>query len=236
MAAPEKPYLRTVKSFVLRAGRTTPGQLKALEQHWPHYGLTINQGALNHGKIFGNDHPVIIEIGFGMGSSLLQMAQDNPMLNYIGIEVHQAGVGRLLSAATEAGITNLRVYQEDAVEVLKQCVKDNSLAGVQLFFPDPWPKKKHHKRRIVQNSFVKLIHQKLQPSGFFHMATDWQPYAEYMMEVMHQTTDEFMNQYGPNQYANDRPNNRPLTKFEQRGNQLGHGVWDLYFTKTTKSD
>ena len=235
MTEEPKPYLRTVKSFVLRAGRTTPGQLKALEQHWPQYGLTLEQGQLNTHATFGNDHPLIIEIGFGMGDSLLHMAQQNPQNNYVGVEVHPAGVGRLLSAAAEAGVANLRIYQDDALEVLNHCITDNSLAGVQLFFPDPWPKKKHHKRRIVQPAFAALLQRKLQSGGFFHMATDWQPYAEHMMEVM-LAIPSFINKYGVGQYADQRPNNRPLTKFEQRGNKLGHGVWDLYFTKATETD
>lgn len=228
MSTEDKPYRRTVKSFVLRAGRTTPGQLKALEQHWPRYGLSLAQGSLDIQAAFGNDHPVIVEIGFGMGSSLLQMAQTNPQQNYIGIEVHQAGVGRLLNAAAQAQLENLRIYQDDAVAVLDQCIADQSLAGIQLFFPDPWPKKKHHKRRIVQPNFIALMHRKLKPGGFLHMATDWQPYAEHMMQVM-LAAPGFINQYNNGQYASERPNQRPLTKFEQRGTRLGHGVWDLYF-------
>jgi tRNA (guanine-N7-)-methyltransferase len=228
MSTDNTSYRRTVKSFVLRAGRTTPGQLKALEQYWPRYGLSLAQGSLDIQAAFGNDHPVIVEIGFGMGSSLLQMAQANPQQNYIGIEVHQAGVGRLLNAAAQAQLENLRIYQDDAVAVLDQCIADQSLAGIQLFFPDPWPKKKHHKRRIVQPDFIALMHRKLKPGGFLHMATDWQPYAEHMMQVM-LAAPGFINQYGNGQYASERPNKRPLTKFEQRGTRLGHGVWDLYF-------
>jgi len=230
MSVESQPYLRTVKSFVLRAGRTTPGQRKVLEQHWPYYGLSLEQGLFNMQSAFGNDHPVIVEIGFGMGSSLLQMAQDNPQHNYIGIEVHKTGVVRLLGAAAQAQTRNLRIYREDAIAVLTQCITDNSLTGVQLFFPDPWPKKKHHKRRIVQLPFVALLYRKLKTGGFFHMATDWQPYAEHMIAVMHEAPG-FVNIHGMGQYANKRPNERPLTKFEQRGRELGHSIWDLYFTK-----
>jgi len=230
MSVEKQPYLRTVKSFVLRAGRTTPGQHKALEQHWPYYGLSLEQGLFNTQAAFGNDHPVIVEIGFGMGSSLLQMAHDNQQYNYLGIEVDQTGVGRLLGAAAQVQTRNLRIYREDAIVVLTHCITDNSLTGVQLFFPDPWPKKKHHKRRIVQLPFVALLHRKLKTGGFFHMATDWKPYAEHMIAVMQEAPD-FVNIHGTGQYASKRPNERPLTKFEQRGHKLGHSIWDLYFIK-----
>ena len=163
-----------------------------------------------------------------MGQSLLTMAQANPQINYVGIEVHRAGVGNLLKDIAAYQLENVRLYAEDAIEVFNCCITDHCLAGVQLYFPDPWHKKRHNKRRIVQPPFVALIAQKLQPKGFFHLATDWQPYAEHMMEVMSAST-QFENAYGVSQYAADRPNGRPLTKFELRGERLGHGVWDLLF-------
>jgi tRNA (guanine-N7-)-methyltransferase len=220
---------RTIKSFVKREGRLTVGQARALEEGWPVYGLTLEQGQLSFNTRFGRSAPVILEIGFGMGHSLVQMAHDHPEQDYIGVEVHRPGVGSLLLAMREQGVGNIRVYQEDAIEVLKQSIPDQSLAGVQLFFPDPWPKKKHHKRRIVQSEFIELIARKLAPQGWFHLATDWQPYAEYMMEVL-SAAHYFANRYGEGQFA-PRPDSRPVTKFERRGEKLGHGVWDLFFEK-----
>ncbi|MDF2530415.1 MAG: hypothetical protein K0Q57_1295 [Gammaproteobacteria bacterium] len=222
-------YLRTIKSFVRREGRLTIGQQKALDTGWPKFGLQLEDGLIDPAKVFHNQAPCIVEIGFGMGQSLAEMAQNHPEQNYIGIEVHRPGVGCLLKAVLDHNLSNIRVYDQDAVEVLKQCIPDNSLAGVQLFFPDPWHKKRHHKRRIVQPEFVKLIWQKLAPGGFFHLATDWENYAEHMMAVLSQDSG-FENMAGLNQFS-PRPDSRPLTKFEQRGHRLGHGVWDLLFTK-----
>ncbi len=165
---------RRIRSFVKRAGRMTPSQEHALEHYWPLYGLTLDKGPLNFTEIFGNDHPVIMEIGFGMGDSLSTMAATMPDNNYIGIEVHRPGVGRLLNNLATQDLGNVRVFCDDAIEVMAQCIADESLGGVQLFFPDPWHKKKHHKRRIVQSKFAQDIRQKLAPDGIFHMATDWQ--------------------------------------------------------------
>ncbi|MCX6123673.1 MAG: tRNA (guanosine(46)-N7)-methyltransferase TrmB [Proteobacteria bacterium] len=226
-------FLRTIRSFVKREGRLTVGQDRALEKDWPIYGLTLDQGQLDFNKTFGRNAPVIVEIGFGMGQSLVQMAQDHPSQDYIGIEVHRPGVGSLLLTMREQNVDNIRVYQEDAIEVLKQSIPDQSLGGVQLFFPDPWPKKKHHKRRIVQAEFIELIARKLVPNGWFHLATDWQPYADYMMEVLG-AAHYFANRYGQDQFA-PRPESRPVTKFERRGEKLGHGVWDLLFDRIDNS-
>ena len=220
---------RRIKSFVKRAGRMTPSQEHALQHYWPKYGLSLDQGLLDFASLFGNDHPVIMEIGFGMGDSLSTMAATMPWNNYIGIEVHRPGVGRLLNNLATQELSNVRVFCDDAIEVMAQCINDGSLAGVQLFFPDPWHKKKHHKRRIVQPAFAQLVQQKLKQGGVFHMATDWENYAEHMMEVM-SAEKGWENQAGENNFS-PRPAWRPETKFERRGARLGHGVWDLLFEK-----
>ena len=207
----------------------TPSQEHALEHYWPLYGLTLDKGPLNFTEIFGNDHPVIMEIGFGMGDSLSTMAATMPDNNYIGIEVHRPGVGRLLNNLATQDLGNVRVFCDDAIEVMAQCIADESLGGVQLFFPDPWHKKKHHKRRIVQSKFAQDIRQKLAPDGIFHMATDWQPYAEHMMEVM-EPADGYSNLAGDEQYS-PQPDFRASTKFQRRGEGKGHGVWDLMYQK-----
>ncbi|MCL6414162.1 tRNA (guanosine(46)-N7)-methyltransferase TrmB [Aestuariirhabdus sp. Z084] len=222
-------YPRRIRSFVLRAGRMTTGQQKGWDEGLPRFGLTREQGVLDPQQVFGRDAPRVLEIGFGMGTSLLEMARKDPARDYIGIEVHRPGVGSLLNEVIKEGVSNLRVYCDDAVEVLKQSIPDASLARVQLFFPDPWHKKRHHKRRLVQPEFVQQIRQKLVPGGEFHMATDWENYAEQMLEVM-EAAEGYRNSVGQRQYT-PRPEYRPLTKFEKRGERLGHGVWDLVFER-----
>lgn len=226
----EAKHMRTVKSFVLRAGRMTEGQQKAMESVWPDMGLELQQGLLDLNEVFGREAPVVLEIGFGMGDSLVEMAKDQPEKNYIGIEVHRPGVGRLLSNAEKAQLTNIRVFCEDAIEVLAQCIPDGSLSCIQLFFPDPWHKKRHHKRRIVQPEFAQTLRKKLKVGGVFHMATDWENYAEHMMEVM-SAAEGYQNVAGEGEYS-PQPEWRPVTKFQKRGERLGHGVWDLMFEKT----
>ncbi len=226
----EKKYMRTIRSFVMRAGRTTEGQQKALDEVWPFMGLEVKEGSVVFSELFGREAPVVLEIGFGMGDSLIEMASQQPENNYIGIEVHKPGVGRLLSRANEAGVSNIRVYAEDAIEVLAQCIPDNSLDVLQLFFPDPWHKKKHHKRRIVQPEFVQTVRKKLKVGGYFHMATDWENYAEHMMDVMTEA-EGYQNKAGERIYS-PQPEWRPVTKFQKRGERLGHGVWDLMFERT----
>lgn len=213
-----------------RQGRLTEGQSRALEQHWDDYGLTLANGVLDYAALFGNAHPVILEIGFGNGASLLQMAQHAPQKNFIGVEVHRPGVGKLINDAHQAGVNNVKVFCEDAIEVLAHNIADASLDGVQLFFPDPWHKKKHNKRRIVQPAFAQTIRGKLRVGGYFHMATDWEPYAQKMLEVM-SAAEGFSNQAGAGNYS-PKPEYRPDTKFEKRGERLGHGVWDLVFIRT----
>jgi tRNA (guanine-N7-)-methyltransferase len=222
-------YVQKVRSFVKREGRLTKGQAKAIEEHWPSMGLEHQQGLLNFAEVFGRSAPVVLEIGFGMGKSLVEMASKAAYQDFIGIEVHRPGVGTCLADAAEHELKNLRVYEHDAVEVLADCIPDQSLDTVQLFFPDPWHKKRHHKRRIVQPEFVQKLRQKLKIGGVFHMATDWENYAEHMLEVMN-AAEGFKNQSTTNDYV-PRPDHRPLTKFEQRGHRLGHGVWDLMFER-----
>ncbi len=220
---------RPIRSFVVRPGRMTEGQRNAIERKWPELGLAVADGPVDCARVFNRRADTVLEIGFGMGGSLVSMASSQPALNYIGIEVHPPGVGSLLLSCEERGIENIRVYREDAVEVLRHCIADASLRGVQLYFPDPWPKKKHHKRRIVQPEFIALVGAKLAPGGFLHMATDWQNYAEHMLQVMADRR-EFVNGAGAGQYS-EKPSWRPKTKFELRGERLGHGVWDLLFFK-----
>jgi tRNA (guanine-N7-)-methyltransferase len=217
-----------IKSFVRRKGRITPGQNFALENHWERFCLNPDID-VNFADIFGNNAPLIIEIGFGNGDSLAKMAAENPEKNYIGIEVHRPGVGHLLMKIEEMQLSNVRIYCHDAIEILEQRVPNENLAGLHLFFPDPWHKKKHHKRRIVRDSFVALLARKLAPNGYFHAATDWQNYAEWMLEILNRAPN-FEN-LSPTQTFCERPDYRPLTKFEQRGIRLGHGVWDVMFKR-----
>ncbi len=228
-AIQEGKYIRQVKSYVKREGRLTKGQAAAIESNWATMGLEHENGLLDFAEIFGNDNPVVLEIGFGMGKSLVEMAAAQPDHNFIGIEVHTPGVGACLMDAAEAGVTNLRVFDHDAIEILADCIPDNSLAKLQLFFPDPWHKTRHHKRRIVQPEFAQTIRGKLAIGGVFHMATDWENYAEHMLEVM-QVAEGYENTSDTADYV-PRPDFRPLTKFEQRGHRLGHGVWDLIFKR-----
>ena len=221
--------IRQVRSFVLREGRLTNAQEKAITDLWPTLGIDYKAEQLDLAEQFSRTAPIVLEIGFGMGASLVEMAANEPDKDFIGIEVHKPGVGACLKSAGEQGVTNIRLFEHDGVEVLDNMIADASLERVQLFFPDPWPKKRHHKRRIVQEKFVQQIAKKLVKGGVFHMATDWENYAEHMLEVMSAQAN-FNNQSATNDYV-ERPDNRPLTKFEQRGHRLGHGVWDLMFEK-----
>ncbi|GIU48261.1 tRNA (guanine-N(7)-)-methyltransferase [Shewanella sairae] len=225
----EGKYLRKVRSFVLREGRLTKGQAQAMEQQWPIIGLDYTPEAIDLVEVFGREADTVLEIGFGMGASLVEMAKAAPELNFIGIEVHKPGVGACLAEAAEAGVTNLRVYHHDAIEVLENSIAEGSLSRVQLFFPDPWHKKRHHKRRIVQAPFAELIRSKLKVGGVFHLATDWENYSEHMLEVMN-AAPGYKNQSATGDVV-ERPDHRPLTKFEARGHRLGHGVWDLMFER-----
>jgi len=221
--------LRHIRSFVRREGRFTDRQKAAIDMLLPQWGRHVADGAVALSAWFGDDHPTWLEIGFGMGQSLVQQASAHPEINFLGIEVHRPGVGACLTAAQAAKVSNLRVYEEDAIEVLNQCLADGVFERVQLFFPDPWPKARHHKRRLVQPAFAQLMRRKLQIGGIFHMATDWENYAEHMRDVMN-VADGFHNESPTGDYVL-RPTSRPLTKFEARGQRLGHGVWDLMFRR-----
>ena len=221
-------HARRVRSFVRREGRLTPGQQRALDDLWPRYGLSA-QEKLDPLAVFGRVAPLTLEIGFGNGASLAEMATREPDTDFIGIEVHRPGVGRLLKTLEERGLDNVRIFREDAIDVLKRCIADHSLDGVLLFFPDPWPKTRHHKRRIVQPAFVSLLARKLRGGGILHMATDWEPYAEHMLEVMEAST-AFRNVAGSGRYS-ARPGSRPVTRFERRGHGLGHKVRDLLYRR-----
>lgn len=221
---------RRIRSFVKRSGRMTEGQQKAYEQFWALKGLSLEQGMLNYGAVFSRSSPVVLEIGFGMGASLVEMAKAAPDHDFIGIEVHQPGIGKLFHLMQEQGVDNIRAYCDDAVEVLQHCIPDNSLDRIQIYFPDPWHKKKHHKRRLIQPAFVQSLRAKLKPQGVLHLATDWEHYAEHMMEVM--TAAEGYENCAEEYCFAERPGYRPVTKFEKRGERLGHGVWDILFRKT----
>jgi len=221
-----------IRSFVRRQGRITQAQQHALEHHWQRYCLDPETD-YDFNDVFGRDAPLIMEIGFGNGDSLAKTAAANPEIDYIGIEVHKAGVGHLMMLLEQQGLTNVRIYCYDAVEIFEKRIPDATLTGVHLFFPDPWHKKKHHKRRIVRASFVELLVKKLKTGGYFHAATDWQNYAEAMLEELSANTG-LHNTSLTGDYC-ERPDYRPLTKFEQRGLRLGHGVWDLIFSKSSNT-
>ena len=226
----ERDKSRRIRSYVLRTGRMTPVQRRALEEHWQHWGLEYNGCELAYDAVFGRSGPVVLEIGFGMGQSLVAMAAEKPETNFIGIEVHKPGVGKLLHSMEEHGLANIRIYCHDAVEILRDCIPDASVDTVQIFFPDPWHKKRHNKRRLIQPAFVAQLIRKLKPGGILHLATDWEDYAYQMMDVL-EAVEGLSNSAGDGQFA-PRPQYRPMTKFEMRGERLGHGVWDLVFFRT----
>jgi len=218
---------RPIRSFVRREGRITGAQQRALDTLWERFGVAADI-PLELNALFGREAPRVLEIGFGDGEALVCMAQAHPEIDYLGIEVHRPGVGHLLQRAAALELINLRVLCADAVTVLEQQVPAHCLDRVQIFFPDPWPKKRHHKRRLIQPEFVALLARRLKTGGHLHLATDWADYAEQMLEVLNASAD-FVNTataFAP------RPDSRPLTKFEQRGQRLGHPVWDLVFQRT----
>lgn len=226
---PEGVPLRTVKSFVRRQGRMTLGQNRGMDEGWPRFGLSKDDGLLDVEAVFGRAAPLVFEIGFGMGQSLAAMAQASPDTNFIGVEVHRPGIGRLLGQLLDDDIGNVRVFEGDAKDVLAKVIADGSLDRIQIYFPDPWHKTKHHKRRLIQAEFVRLLVSKLKPGGILHLATDWEPYAKQMMSVL-SSEPTLVNTAANGHYA-ERPDYRPLTKFEVRGQGLGHGVWDLLFQR-----
>ena len=220
---------RDIKSFVLRAGRVSPRQQHALDHLLADFTLPMQLTPWCFAEVFGREADTVVEIGFGMGASLLTMAMARPEVNFIGIEVHRAGLGSLVADLHDGGVTNVRIAAFDACDVFRTCLPDASLAGIQIFFPDPWPKKRHHKRRLIQPDFVNVLVQKVKDGGFIHCATDWQEYAEQMNGVL-SNNPSLINQLPAGGFS-ERPDTRPLTKFEQRGQRLGHGVWDLIFLR-----
>lgn len=221
---------KPIRSYVVRSGRMTKSQKDAFGLKWERYGLKLVDGKIDLDDVFQRSAKKVLEIGFGMGDSLLQMAMQEPETDFLGIEVHAPGMGSLVNAAADQDIDNLRLYLADANDVLEECIAPDSLDRVQLYFPDPWHKKKHHKRRIVQPQFLQLIRRKLKVAGCLHIATDWEPYAEQMLELI-DAAPGYKNTAGKGHFI-PRPDYRPLTKFEKRGQGLGHGVWDLLAEKT----
>lgn len=225
---PDQLRNRPIRSFVLRQGRLTDAQQRALDNGMPLFGVPYGETPLDLATLFGRvDSLKILEIGFGMGESTAKIAQSQPERDFLGVEVHTPGVGSLLKQIQETGLTNLRIIQHDAVEVLNHMIADGSLDGVHIFFPDPWHKKRHHKRRLIQAGFVQLLCRKLKAGAYIHVATDWQEYAEWVLEIL---KAEPALENTAADYA-DKPDYRPLTKFENRGIKLGHGVWDIIFRR-----
>jgi len=218
-----------IRSYVLRQGRFSPGQQRAYAELLPTFGVAYAPAPLDFEAVFGRRAPVVVEVGSGMGETTARIARENPGTDYLAIEVHAPGVGSLLKQVSEEGIRNVRVVRHDAVEVMRDMIPPGSLAGVHVFFPDPWPKKRHHKRRLVQPVFAALVAERLAPGGYLHVATDWQDYAEHVLGVLSQEgrLANTAEAYAP------RPQSRPETKFERRGLRLGHGVWDIVFTRRT---
>ena len=214
----------------MRAGRMTAGQERGWQQGFPEFGLTLTNGILDWDASFGVAGRRVVEIGFGMGDSLLSMAQADPETQFVGIEVHRPGVGRLLAQVMATEVSNLRVFADDAVEVMSHCLAPDSIDGIHIFFPDPWHKKRHHKRRLIQPPFVRDLVALLRQDGYLHLATDWEPYAEHMYDVL-DAEPLLVNAGGAPRTAVPRPDYRPLTKFEVRGERLGHRVADLIYLK-----
>lgn len=219
---------RSIRSFVVRAGRMTTAQQKGWDDHSQDYLLSPDV-SFNPEQVFGRKAPLVFEVGFGMGQSLVEMAENFPEHDFIGVEVHRPGVGSVMHQAGQKGLSNLRLYCHDAIEVLENCIQPSQIHRFQLYFPDPWHKKKHHKRRIVNDKFLSLLHRVLEPSGLVHMATDWVPYSEHMLETLN-ASEGFENTLSEGDFA-ARPSFRPETRFEQRGHRLGHEVRDLLWRK-----
>ena len=221
---------RPIRSYVRRAGRLTPSQQRALDALWPVYGLDPEPCELEFEEIFARKAPIVLEIGFGNGETLVQQARENPDNGYLGIEVHDPGIGHCLIAAREAGVTNLKLIADDAISILQQQIPPASLRRINLYFPDPWPKKRHHKRRIVQPSFLALCADCLDANGALHIATDWGNYAEHIDETL--ADSDLFACVEQREHAGDNPLDRPVTKFERRGLKKGHRIRDWRFEKT----
>ena len=219
---------RPIRTYILRQGRITAAQTKAIQDNFQKHAVIFENKIINFGDIFKNKNSdLILEIGFGMGASTAEIAKSNLNKNYIAIEVHSPGVGNLLKLIEEDDISNLKIIQHDAVEVLNLMIKNDSLDGIHIFFPDPWPKKRHHKRRLIQSNLLKLIAQKIKKTGYLHIATDWEDYAVWIIdlldkeELLQKTSDDFFK----------KPDYRPLTKYENRGIKLGYRVWDMIYRR-----
>ena len=225
----ENQHPRSIRSFVTRAGRITEAQQRALQELWPVYGIEFRPEPLDLGALFGRIAPCTVEIGFGNGDNLIEVASSHPERNYLGIEVHRAGVGRVLLSARERGLSNVKVICHDAVEVFAQQLAGDCLDEVLILFPDPWPKKRHHKRRLIQGPFARLVCSRLRQGGLLRLATDWQPYAHEMVAVL-QGIPQLRNEAAGGPFI-ERPADRAPTRFERRGERLGHGVYDLAFRR-----
>lgn len=221
---------RPIRSFVRRAGRMTASQQRALAKLWPHYGLDFEPERLDLDAVFSRQAPRVLEIGFGNGDSLVQLASESPAMDFLGVEVHDPGIGHCMIAAQAAGIENLRIIAHDAIEVLEKQLAPASLARINLYFPDPWPKKRHHKRRIVQPSFLELCASRLEPKACLHIATDWANYAEHIDAVIDQSPLFVCDER--REHDGGQPLQRPPTKFEQRGLKKGHRIWDWRFRRS----
>ena len=230
MNAEHAPHERRIRSFVLRQGRITDAQQRAFDAHWSRYGLAVGTAPRDFAATFGRRAPLVLEIGFGNGEQLAHAAQAEPDRDFLGVEVHRPGVGRLLNALAAANVDNVRVYHHDAVEVIEREIAPDSLAEVRIYFPDPWPKKRHQKRRLVQSDFVALLGSRTAPGGRLHLATDWADYAEHMQSVL--ATAPHWRKSAEHAADSHRPAWRIDTHFERRGLKLGHGVWDLVYERT----
>lgn len=227
-AQDKEKQMRSIRSFVKREGKLTKGQENAINELWANHGLDLKQSAFEFTELFKREATTIVEIGFGNGLSLAEMAEQHPQHNFLGIEVHKPGVGSLLVQVKQRGLSNIRVSRDDAVQVFEQQLADDSIDRVQIFFPDPWHKKRHNKRRLIQPPFVGTLVKKLKTGGTLHVATDWQHYAEHILDVLNDSAalTNTADGYAP------RPEYRPGTKYEARGLRLGHGVWDIVFEKS----
>ncbi|MEM6640837.1 MAG: tRNA (guanosine(46)-N7)-methyltransferase TrmB [Pseudomonadota bacterium] len=229
----DTPFQRQIRSFVRREGRLTPAQSRAIDAHWPTLGIDYDGRELDLDRVFGRKAGRVLEIGIGNGDALVHMATNDPERDYIGIEVHTPGIGHALRAAGAGNIANVRLIKHDAMDVLTHSIPAGQIERINLFFPDPWPKKRHHKRRIVQTPFLDLVFRALSPGGLLHTATDWEPYALHMLETL-LADKRFINLADGEDLetgAVPRPDERPLTRFEKRGHRRGHGVWDFKFTR-----
>lgn len=232
--APEPPSRsRHVRSFVRRIGRITPAQQRAFDAHWADYGIHYSGQPRDFAALFGRDAPLIVEIGFGNGAQLLHASQVEPASNFIGIEVHTPGVGRLMNGLAAHALRNTRVYAHDAVDVLRNEIAADSLAEVRIYFPDPWPKARHNKRRLIQSDLVALMSSRLRAGGLLHVATDWEAYADHIREVL-EASQDLANVEAPG-FAGTRPDWRIETHFERRGLKLGHGVWDFIYRRAAST-